>query len=84
MQYKLPSNRAVHSPSILKYFLNGYKFENDREAILSVFVASYPGIPADTAHRLLSGEIAYQIEGEDVVFEDAVLHENQHQRLANS
>lgn len=72
MKYKLTSNRAVHSPSILKYFINGYQFECDRVAVLNVFVASYQGIPMDTVRRLLSGEIAYQIEGENVVFEDTI------------
>ncbi|MFT9091573.1 MAG: hypothetical protein ABF479_11315 [Gluconacetobacter sp.] len=68
-KYRLGSSEAVYSPGIIRWAVNGYAFEDDREKLLNVITATWSSIPRETAHKLLSGEIPYTVEGESVVFE---------------
>lgn len=76
MQLTLQSAPMVHTPGILAWAKNGYAFEADRENCVNTIETGY-GLPRETCQRLLSGEIEYTVEGENVVFEDPHLTEEQ-------
>lgn len=58
----------VHTPGLLAWAINGAKFEEDRPAMVKVFEETYR-LPTRIAEGLVTGRIAYTVEGETVVFE---------------
>lgn len=68
--YRLGSSEMVYAPGVIAWAINGYAFENDRKVLLSL-VSDTWSLPEATAHRLLSREISYTIEGEVVVITDS-------------
>lgn len=66
--YRLGSNELVHAPGVVAWAINGYAFDRDRDVLRRVIVDGWPGVPADAAHQLLSGEVPHTIEGDVVVF----------------
>ncbi|WP_338811263.1 hypothetical protein V2V90_23400 (plasmid) [Agrobacterium leguminum] len=68
--YRLGSSEMVYAPGVIAWAINGYAFENDRKVLLSLVSETW-SLPEATAHRLLSREITYTIEGEAVVLTDS-------------
>lgn len=68
--YRLGSSEMVYAPGMIAWAINGYAFEKDRKALLSLVSETW-SLPEATAHRLLSREITYTIEGEAVVLTDS-------------
>lgn len=66
--YRLQSSPMIHTPGILAWAMNGYRFDKDRAQLLGVFTAAFPAIPSEDLHRLLSGETPHRVEGETVIF----------------
>lgn len=66
--YRLTSTPMFHTPGVLAWAINGYKFKKDRKQLLNVFVTGYPGPSAQVYDRLLKGEIKYTVEGDAVIF----------------
>lgn len=65
--YKLGSSKMVYAPGMVAWAKNGYVFKKDRKAILGVITGGW-GVPIAAAKALLSGKVAYKVEGEVVVF----------------
>lgn len=68
--YRLGSSEMVYAPGMIAWAINGYAFEHDRKVLLSLVSETW-GLPEETAHRLLSREITYTVEGEAVVLSDS-------------
>lgn len=68
--YRLGSAPMIHTPGMLRWAINGYAFESDRDYLRTIFTEGW-GIPAPAAEALLSGAVPYTVEGETVVFEVA-------------
>lgn len=66
-KFTLQSAEMVSAPGILKWAINGYHFERDRQAIIEV-MRSWD-VDVDILHHLLSGEIEWHEENGNVVFE---------------
>lgn len=66
-RYTLQSNGIIHTPGILAWAINGYKFDRDKDVLKRVFTEGY-NLPDDVAHKLLNGDIVYAVEGSTVVF----------------
>jgi hypothetical protein len=64
--YRLLSTPMVHTPGILAWAINAYRFPKDRKAIRKV-MESYPGLPDEIIDGLLSKSIPYTVEGETVI-----------------
>ena len=64
----LTSIPMIHTPGLLAWGQNGYKFKRDQGAIRDVFIQGY-GLPENVAHELLTGDIPHTVEDENVVFE---------------
>ena len=62
----LQSTEGIYTPGILRWAQNGYAFPNDRKKLRRVFVEGF-NLDGELVHRLLSGKVPYEIEGEDVV-----------------
>ena len=67
--YKLGSSPLVHAPGILAWAINGFAFEDDREAILGIMMATWKGIPKDVMAGVLSKRITYKVDGTTVLIE---------------
>lgn len=65
---KLTSTGFVHTPGIIRWAENGYRFKPQREQLLNVITSTY-GLDKDTVHKLLTGEIPYTVEDDAVIFE---------------
>lgn len=65
--YRLASVNMFHIPSVLKWGVNGFKFQEDRANIAKIFVEAYR-LPQEVVENLLSEKIPFVIDGEDVVF----------------
>lgn len=70
VRVELPSAPMVHTPGLLKWAINGYKFKKDRKAMVRVFVDGY-GLTADCVNDLLSEKIPHTVEGNSVFFDYA-------------
>lgn len=71
-QFTLPSTALFHTPGLLRWAINGYKFKRDRKKLLRVFTEGFSGDNAPTPDvwdKLLKGEIPWKEENECVVFE---------------
>lgn len=66
--YRLGSSEHVHAPGIIAWAINGYAFERDRPVLRSVISGTWPGIPEDAVHELLSRSIRHEIDGGTVTF----------------
>jgi hypothetical protein len=64
--YRLLSTPMVHTPGIVAWAINAYRFPKDRKVIRKV-MESYPGLPAEIIDGLLSKVIPYKVEGETVI-----------------
>lgn len=75
---KLTSCHMVHAPGVFEYLRCGYVTSRGRERVKFVQILSEGwGVRKEIATRLLSGKLAYEIKGGDVVFsvpETEVLH----------
>jgi hypothetical protein len=58
-----------YAPGIVAWAINGYKFKEDRDAILNVILAW--DIPEQVAKDLLSEKVPYTVEDGTVVVEAA-------------
>jgi len=67
-QVRLHSAPMIHTPGIVRWAVNGYKFPKDRPAMLEVICGGY-GITKECATALLSEEVSYEVEGDVVVFD---------------
>ncbi|KEP67796.1 hypothetical protein DL1_20375 [Thioclava dalianensis] len=66
--YRLGSSSAVHTPGIIAWAINGYSFVQDQPRLLDVISSTFPTVPREAIHELLSKEVPYKIDGETVVF----------------
>jgi hypothetical protein len=57
----------IDAPGMVRWAINGAKFKRDRETMANV-IASGWGLPMDAARKLVTGEVAYTVENEAVVF----------------
>lgn len=58
----------MHTPGILRWAMNGYRFKKDRAAMLRVFVEGFPFADGPSIFpRLLSGEIPWTEDEEGSV-----------------
>jgi hypothetical protein len=67
-QVALQSNKMIYTPGILRWAINGYKFNKDRKNLRKVFVDGF-NLPDKVVHRLLTGDIPHKIVGSEVHFE---------------
>lgn len=65
--YRLGSSPLVHTPGLVAWAINGYRFERDR-ANMETIISDGWSIPISPARALLSGAAPYTIEGDVVVF----------------
>ena len=65
--YRLASVDMFRVPNVLKWAINGFKFQEDQASIAKIFVEAY-GLPQEVVMNLLSEKIPFVIDGEDVVF----------------
>lgn len=68
-RYRLGSSPLVYAPGIIAWAINGYHFKRYRKKLRAVITETWKGVSDEAAHRLLSGNVKYTIEGEAVVFE---------------
>lgn len=77
---KLASGPMIHAPGVFEYLRCGYTTSRGKERAKFVQILSEGwGIRKEIATRLLSGKIAYEVKGGDVVFfvpDTEVLHAN--------
>jgi len=69
--YRLGSSEMVHTPGVIAWAKNAYAFEKDRNQLRKIVSETW-GVPDEVAHRLLSGETNYTIDGNTVVFSDTI------------
>lgn len=66
--YRLTSTDCIHTPSIIEYAIAGYDFDSDKSMILKWISESFPDVPETVVEQLLSKEIGYKVNGEEIVF----------------
>lgn len=59
---RLQSSFMVHAPGILAWGINGYRFEEDRPALLKVFTDAWPQVSAETWDKILKQEIPLTVD----------------------
>jgi hypothetical protein len=58
----------VHTPGVIAWAVNGYRFHKDRGNMLNVLTESY-NLTVECADALLSGKVEYKVVGDVVEFE---------------
>lgn len=66
-QYRLGSAEMVSAPGMVRWAINGAKFEKDRPAMIDIITATW-GVPKDAAKALLLERVPFTVENEAVVF----------------
>jgi len=66
--YRLGSSQLVYAPGLIKWAMNGYRFERDRERMIDVVRTAYTGLPKPAVAALLSGTVPHAVEADAVVF----------------
>jgi hypothetical protein len=66
-QYRLGSAEMVYAPGLIKWAINGAKFEKDRPAMIDVVSETW-GVPPEAAMALVMEQVPYSIDDETVVF----------------
>lgn len=66
-KYRLGSAEMISAPGMVRWAINGAKFEKDRAAMVNVIAATW-GVPKDAATALLLQQVPYTVEDEAVVF----------------
>jgi hypothetical protein len=69
MKIRIKSTDMVNAPGMLRWCINGYRFETDRAAMLDIACALMPGVSTDVVTLVLKGEIAWNQVNETVEFE---------------
>jgi ribosome maturation factor RimP len=64
----LTSNDMISAPGMLRWAMNGYRFQRDRNRMIKVMQA-WPGLTRKEWQGVLSGTIPHTIEGEKVIIE---------------
>jgi len=64
----LTSTKMVSAPGMLRWAMNGYRFQRDRHTLIKVMQA-WPGLTRQEWHGILSGTIPHRIEGDKVIIE---------------
>lgn len=65
---RLLSAEMVHTPGLMAWAVNGYKFPRDRKALRRVIGETYR-LTDKCVDDLLSGRVPYTVDGDVVVFE---------------
>lgn len=65
--YRLGSAEFVSAPGLIRWAINGAKFENDRAQMINVVTQTW-SVPADAAEALLTEQVPFTVENETVVF----------------
>jgi hypothetical protein len=68
MKYRLGSSPAIHAPGMVRWAINGAKFERDRTNMVNVIAQGW-NLPADAARKLVTGEAPFTVDGETVEFD---------------
>lgn len=68
-QYKLASSPMIHTPGVMKYLECGYRTSRgkERRSFLNALSGGW-NLRREIAIKLLTGKIAYEVKGDDVVF----------------
>ena len=66
-QYRLGSAEMVSAPGMIRWAINGAKFERDRPAMIDMVVATW-NVPLEAAMALVMEEVPFTVENEAVVF----------------
>jgi hypothetical protein len=67
VEFRLQSTSMFHTPGMLLWAINGYKFAKDRPYLLKMWVEGYPG-PAQAAYdALLRGQLPWSVDDENAV-----------------
>ena len=66
-QYRLGSAEFVSAPGMVKWAINGAKFEKDRPAMIDIISQTW-NVPMEAAMALVMEQVPYSVEGEAVVF----------------
>lgn len=67
-EYRLGSSSLVHTPGLVAWGQNAYRFPKDRDSVLNVFTGTWDSVPAAAFDQLLSQKVCHEVEGETVVF----------------
>jgi len=65
--YRLASSSLVHTPGLIAWAVNGYKFPKDRPRLLEI-VSSTWNLPRKATEALLSEKVKYTVHNETVIF----------------
>lgn len=66
--FRLGSSPAVYAPGLVKWAINGYAFEKDREVLSDIITETWAGVTKEAAHALLTKQVPFTVEDEVVVF----------------
>jgi len=66
-EYRLGSAEMISAPGMVRWAINGAKFEADRPAMIDVIADGWH-IPLEAAMALVMEQVPYTVEGETVVF----------------
>ena len=65
--YRLASSPMISAPGMVRWAINGARFENDRDTMANVIAKGW-GLPLKAALALVTCAVPYKIEGETVTF----------------
>jgi hypothetical protein len=60
---RLGSSPLIHTPGIFRWAQHGYKFKEDRQRMINIFVEGY-GLTKKCANDILSGRVPVEIDEE--------------------
>ena len=63
---RLLSGPMISAPGILRWAMNGYRFKQDRNAMIKV-MQCWNGLTRKEWHGVLSGAVPHAIEGDTVI-----------------
>jgi hypothetical protein len=61
-EFRLQSTSMFHTPGMLIWAINGYKFKKDRPALLKMWVEGYPGPAKEAYEALLEGKLPWAVD----------------------
>ena len=67
-QYRLGSDQNFCAPGVVRWAINGAKFDKDRPQMVKVIADGW-NVPKQAAAALVTGKVPYTVEDETVVFE---------------
>lgn len=65
--YRLLSDQHFHTPGMVEWAIAQFVWTDQQPVLLRIFTEGY-GLPEADARKLLSGEVPYQVMGDEVHF----------------